>query len=47
MDLPYPSQKDAQLSVYLSPFARKRSLILKDSLKSIPMLPALPDKLKA
>ena len=46
MDLPYPSQKDDQLSVNLSPFAMKRSLILKDSLKKIPQIPALGDKLK-
>lgn len=46
MDLPYPSQKDAQLSAHLSPFARKRSLILKDSLKNIPQLPSIPPKLK-
>ena len=46
MDLPYPSQKDDQLSIHLSPFARKRSLILKDSLKHLPILPSINNSIK-
>jgi hypothetical protein len=46
MDLPYPTQKDDQLSAHLSPFARKRSLILKDSVKNIQQIPGLAEKLK-
>lgn len=46
MDLPYPSLKDDQLAAHMSPFDRRKSLIIKDSLKSIPLAPALPPKLR-
>jgi len=46
MDLPYPSQKDDQLAAHLSPYDRRRSLVLKDSLKLIPTMPPLPRTLR-
>ena len=46
MDFAYPSQKDDQFSAQLSPFSRKRSLILKDSLKNIPDLPPISNRVK-
>jgi len=42
MDLPYPSLKDDQLAAHISPFDRRKSLVIKDSLKSVPAAPALP-----
>ena len=46
MDLPYPSLKDDQLAVHLSPFDRRKSLVIKDSMKNIPTAPALPRSLR-
>jgi hypothetical protein len=46
MDLPYPSLKDDQLAAHLSPFDRRKSLIIKDSLKTIPLPPPLPSRLR-
>jgi hypothetical protein len=46
MDLPYPSLKDDQLAAHLSPFDRRRSLIIKDSLNHIPLPPPLPSRLR-
>lgn len=46
MDLPYPSLKDDQLAAHLSPFDRRKSLIIKDSLKNIPLNPPLPLRLR-
>ncbi len=46
MDLPYPSLKDDQLAAHISPFDRRKSLVIKDSLKSIPLPPALPPRLR-
>lgn len=46
MDLPYPSLKDDQLAAHISPFDRRKSLVIKDSLKNIQLAPALPSKLR-
>lgn len=46
MDLPYPSLKDDQLAVHLSPNNRRRSLVIKDSFKNIPSAPPLPTSLR-
>ena len=46
MDLPYPTLKDDQLAAHISPFDRRKSLVIKDSLKSVPVAPALPVRLR-
>jgi hypothetical protein len=46
MDLPYPSLKDDQLAAYMSPFDRRKSLVIKDSLNNLPLPPALPARLR-
>jgi hypothetical protein len=46
MDLPYPSQRDEQLTSRLSPQDQRRSAVLKDSLRLLPSSPPLPKQLR-